>query len=263
MAFPQSPRVVFRENPIEEVICQLRFPTILKVDAEPPADFQERIRSDYPLFEENSSAGPGELLPAEVRKLIGQSNPGSLGSNKTFKFHSESGTWTVSLNRDFLAISTSEYTTWEIFSNHLEAPLRTLVDVYQPAFFSRIGLRYRDVIKRSRLGLDQCQWSELIAPAFAGELSDKFLGASVRALSRQTVVELDDGLGLLTIRHGLGEDEASREECFIWDTDFYRQSRTEIKDADETLNSFNELAGSIFRHSITPKLRDAMGPQNG
>ena len=48
MAFPEVERVIYERNPLDEVICQLRFPAILKID-EPPIAFQEQIRTRYPF----------------------------------------------------------------------------------------------------------------------------------------------------------------------------------------------------------------------
>lgn len=45
MLFPPTQRVIYHKNPLVEVVCQLRFPTILKIDAEIPVAFQEAVRS--------------------------------------------------------------------------------------------------------------------------------------------------------------------------------------------------------------------------
>lgn len=50
MPFPESKRVFYVKNPLAEVICQLRFPAILRIGAESPHEFQERIRDHLPLF---------------------------------------------------------------------------------------------------------------------------------------------------------------------------------------------------------------------
>ena len=55
MPFPKSKRVQYRLSPIRTVVCQLRFPTILRVEALQPVDFQEEIRRAFPLFQEKSS----------------------------------------------------------------------------------------------------------------------------------------------------------------------------------------------------------------
>ena len=54
MVFPNFERVVYKKNPLEEVICQLRFPPILRIDSGNAADFQDVIRQDYPLYSEAS-----------------------------------------------------------------------------------------------------------------------------------------------------------------------------------------------------------------
>ena len=54
MPFPEVERVIYARNPLDQVVCQLRFPPILKIDAEIPAGFQDRVREDYPNFSETS-----------------------------------------------------------------------------------------------------------------------------------------------------------------------------------------------------------------
>ena len=49
MPFPEATRVIYHKNPLTDVICQLRFPPILKIDSEIPSLFQDTIREQYPL----------------------------------------------------------------------------------------------------------------------------------------------------------------------------------------------------------------------
>ena len=48
--FSDEPRCIYRNNQIAEVICQFRFPEILKIASDPPAAFQEAIRAAYPQY---------------------------------------------------------------------------------------------------------------------------------------------------------------------------------------------------------------------
>ena len=50
MLFSNRPRTHFPNAPIHEVICQLRFPTILSINNAEPADFQEAIREEFPQY---------------------------------------------------------------------------------------------------------------------------------------------------------------------------------------------------------------------
>jgi uncharacterized protein (TIGR04255 family) len=70
MAFPEAPRVIYEKNPLDEVLCQLRFPTVLKIDAEPPAAFQELIRADYPFYERKPTFKLPPGLPAGVAQMV-------------------------------------------------------------------------------------------------------------------------------------------------------------------------------------------------
>ena len=40
-------RYLYTRSPLAEVICQLRFPTILSIGARETAEFQEAIRAEY------------------------------------------------------------------------------------------------------------------------------------------------------------------------------------------------------------------------
>jgi uncharacterized protein (TIGR04255 family) len=52
MPFPEIERIVYRNNPLTEVVCQLRFPPILSIESELPVKFQDAIREMYPSFQE-------------------------------------------------------------------------------------------------------------------------------------------------------------------------------------------------------------------
>ena len=50
MLFSKHPRTAYANAPAHEVICQLRFPAILTINDNAPAEFQEAIREDFPQF---------------------------------------------------------------------------------------------------------------------------------------------------------------------------------------------------------------------
>ena len=67
--FPPAPRVFYRKAPLVQVTCQLRFQPILRITA-PPADFQERIRRQFPLLERVPSVDLPIQLPPGVMDAI-------------------------------------------------------------------------------------------------------------------------------------------------------------------------------------------------
>ena len=50
MKTPDNRSFLYEKNQLIETICQLRFPTILSIDAKEPADFQDTIRADFPRY---------------------------------------------------------------------------------------------------------------------------------------------------------------------------------------------------------------------
>ena len=165
MLFPESDRVIYRHNPLAEVICQLRYPRILRIERDVPSDFQEQIRAEYPTVNEVPAFPP---IPPEVLSLAGI-DAGAF-ARRAFDFLSPDGIWKISLASEFLALTSTKYSRWEDFRKRLESITGILVDTYQIPRFERVGLRYRDLIRRSDLGVDGQPWSTLLRRELLGEL---------------------------------------------------------------------------------------------
>jgi uncharacterized protein (TIGR04255 family) len=246
---------------LAEVLCQLRFPPILRIDTGPPAAFQERVRQQYPLYSEGIRR---EIVLPQLPKLITQRLGEELGSpkiRKSYDFHSADSEWTVGLTRDFLALSTQRYERWEHFREHLQVPLRSLLEEYAPPFFTRIGLRYQHIIRRSTLGQKDARWSDLLQPHISGELASDDVAGDLESTMRQTVIRLPDGRSRVRIVHGLIELSEPAEVCYVIDSDFYTDQQTEPGNAIDTLNAFNTQARRLFRWCITDRLHRSMDPQ--
>ncbi len=256
MIFSDSPRETYRHNPLKEVICQLRFPPILKITASAPAEFQEKIRSTFPLY---SAESPTESLPKEINELLGAINlPGIMGQSVVHKFEDEGKIRSISLNQDFLALSEKKYTRWSDFRGDLEQAEGAFRGEYSPAFYTRIGLRYVDVIDKEALGLGSSQWTDLFNNTFLGLLAAD--EAKMVAASTQILVELPaDVKGFMKVRHGFAST-TDKKRVYMIDSDFFTQERSEPNNAFTTLDQFNRLASKFFRWAISPRLRDAMGP---
>ena len=61
MLFSGRPRTQYRNAPAHEVICQLRFPTILTINTVEPADFQEAIRAEFPNYARRQDVTPPKI----------------------------------------------------------------------------------------------------------------------------------------------------------------------------------------------------------
>jgi uncharacterized protein (TIGR04255 family) len=267
MPFSSYERVIYKKNPLLEVICQLRFPRILKINEIKPVDFQERIRDKYPLYQvtleqqQQFTIDIGATNETPPTPRILQSEP-----INNYKFSSVDEKWHINLTSTFLSLSTSNYERWERFLENLREPLSALFEVYHPAFFERIGLRYVDAFKRTDLNLQNTEWTELIQPFVLGFMSNPDIKKDVR--NQNTIVELDIGNGAIAqIRAtkgfvgnvNLGFPIMDDEESFILDSDMYLL-RKKNDEWYEALNYLHNHSTKLIRSIITPKLHEAMEP---
>jgi uncharacterized protein (TIGR04255 family) len=258
MPFPKSQRVLYSKNPLNEVICQLRFPTILRIDAELPTEFQERIREEYPTYQVNQPKPPESL--ANLMQIVPEITAQVVG-NKTHQFIGEEGKWKIGLNRDFLSISTAAYQHWESFKSRLMEASEALQTIYRPSYFGRIGLRYQNLICRSRLGLQGIPWSELLQPHISGALALTEIEDTVTGLTGRIIFDLGKVQGHLLVQYGLARVDESEEICFLIDADYYTEKRTELNNGFEILDQLHQHSGNFFRWCITDQLHEAMDPR--
>ena len=258
--FPESPRVIYRKNPLGQVVCQLRFPPVLRIETELPAAFQERIRSDYPILRQSVPADSLQLPPNVPEALVNMLRSAVPKRQVAYDFVAPDDKWAVGLTREFLALTSTNYRRWEQFEDHLSGPVKALLDVYSPVFFSRVGLRYQDVITRSELGLGDIPWAELLHSHISGVLSSSELQGSVDGVTSQALVKFPKGPERVLLRYGLIERADTKEECFLIDSDFYTEERIGTDNVIDTLRHFNQQSGRLFRWCITEKLHLAMDP---
>src|SRR5262249_32728633 len=131
---------------------------LLSIETQAPAQFQEHIRQSFPLFE-RASFGIGGSLPTEVMQLLQ-----SQFAQSNYVFLTADRNWTVCFSPYSLSLQTKAYKTWIDFRHRFLEILVALKQVYTPAFFTRVGLQYQDLIFRAELGLASRKWSELIRP---------------------------------------------------------------------------------------------------
>lgn len=263
MAFPATKRVVYQQNPLAEVIGQLRFPPILRIETEVPAAFQEQIRAKYPLLREGPSLTIPESVSNDLAKLVAANL--SQVQRTSREFISADGKWKVSLTRDFLALTTTTYERWEEFRGRLQDLVESLVRVYAPPFYTRVGLRYKDVIERSSLGLLDRKWSQLLRGELLGALAARDLADDVVDTYQTLTVRLaDERDSHVRLTHGLviKEDPGNKEIGYLIDADFFTTQRVEVHDAFQVLDLFNRHSGRLFRWCIRDDLHHAMVPRD-
>ena len=261
MLFDNRPRTHYEKNALREVICQLRFPEILTIEANVPAAFQEIIRDEFPRYSVRKEA-PLPKLTGAPGNLQLEKQP----QNNNYQFISEDGVWRVNLTSRFISLACNRYTNWEDFAAKLDKPLAAFIKTYRPAYFERVGLRYLNFISRKALELDATPFRELIQSQYLGILSDEQVHESTGtrfsvdaefAIRGGCRTKIHAGPG--QVKRGPVED---KEVKFIFDLDVYMLGKVAINLSAGALQTLHSQADSIFRGAITDTLHEAMEPRS-
>lgn len=254
-------RYLYARAPLAEVICQLRFPTILSIGAREPAEFQDAIRADYPRY------AARQEHPAPKLTGIGTAAP-SLQQQPpvtNYNFISQDGKWKINLTNSFIALSTVGYTRWEDFAQRLDFVLAQFIRIYQPAFFERIGLRYVNAVSKKAVGMEDLLWDDLIQSPYIGILSEPDVDESA---VHKCSMDVETGLGggcRMKLHAGPGQlrrpgQEAHSETRFILDGDFSAAGNLTGDQIPARLETLHSWAVRLFQGAITRELHEAMGP---
>ena len=149
----------------------------------------------------------------------------------------------------------------------LDKPLAEFIQVYQPAYFQRIGLRYVNIVSRKKLDLEGTPWSELFTPAYLGPLVEPDIAPEqIPAFTAEFSVKMDSsstakiktGTGRLQARPGTPQDP---EEKYILDLDLSMGGNLPCTFAAGALETLHGHAAPVFEGAVTDTLRRAMDPQ--
>ena len=261
MLFSDRARSHYPNAPLHEVICQLRFPTILTINNVEPADFQEAIRAEFPQYaRRQDTAAP---------KITGLGGPSPKVEQQppvtNYHFLSADGKWKLNLTENFIALSTLRYPGWPEFARMLDKPLASFIRIYKPAYFQRVGLRYVNLISRQRLGLEGTPWTELIAPAYTGPLQEEDVAEdSVLNCGCDLLLKLDSSCqakihaGPGHVKNNTPNAPQDPEEKFIFDMDLSMNGQTPCTLAAAALETLHGHSTRLFEGAVTDRLRGAM-----
>jgi len=264
MLLGESERVIYKKTSLIQVVCQIRFPRILSINEKAPTDFQEQIREQYPLYNVAVEQQQQVFVPMDVKVSF----PSTWNEwSKIHTFSSQDKAWAITLTSTYLALTTSAYKRWEDFLEHLTRSLEALKQIYKPAFFERVGLRYVNAVRRSQLLMDESTpWKDLIEPFALGFLlNDSFASEEVISYVSTTEVKVGkDALARINTSTGYMETEMRQpkpELSFIIDSDLFFGVRKRLDEIYEALPYLNQWARKLIQSIITEKLHNAMEPE--
>lgn len=238
--FPQVEDIHLAKAPLREVICQVRFPVILRIANEEPVELQEKIRARFPVLEVEH----GVLVEMEGLKPKGQVGL----APPSYHFHNQDRTCSVTLAPDFYALSSKAYKHWSGFSDDLDFISRAAHAEYAFPYATRIGLRYINVLEPKKIGLES--FNDVLS-ALRDELTVMLKTDAIQSpeLALQRIQAVTNG-DRFTFLYGLLHEGMPLEPKFMLDFDMYAEGNLMLEDLLDRCRRYHEFIYSAFRWCI-------------
>lgn len=235
----------YRHNFLRQVVCELRFPTLLELGAQrPPAAFVSALRKEYPHLE----------LGNEVALIIGGASTG--GPAYAHIFRSSKQTWTVSLKQSTVTIETIAYTTYAQLKERVGRVVEAAAKVIDSDFFTRIGLRYVNVINAHNDPVRGWVNPELVQPLLSG-----VFGGVHEYAGRLHLAATDGGC---LLQHGiqLKKPQPGEEAVpdYVLDIDAFRND-VPIGDVASALDAMHRQAFDVFDWCLGQEARQHLSSE--
>ncbi len=235
--FPSKTEIQLKKAPLNEVVCQVKFAPILRISKEPPSDFQEAVRQRFPslLVEQ----GVLVLFPGAA----GVEKPSMESAPRIYRFRTPDELSHVALAMDFFALSTKQYTHWNVFVQDVELGYAAFQKIYQVPYATRIGLRFINRFDQKNTG---CASTDQILELFRSELTC-LIHTDVWKEPQEFLsqVLLNDEKAKLAIRVGFGRE--NDEPFFALDLDYFEEGQISLDDLTSRLNQYHTRIYDAFR----------------
>ena len=259
MLFSNTKRIVYKNPPLEYVVCQLRFPTIFEISKEDPTGFQEKLRVKFPLYEIQQQTGisiqmgaPGLTTPPIVADPSSLKNYGFLSLDR--KMH-------VNLANNMIAITTEleTYKSWDNFRELLDNTISYFLEEFKPVIFNRIGLRFLNIFSKKEYGCTNLRWRDIIENSMLGVLADPDVKddeievnnySTLIPLGSKHKVVLNAGLGKKT-----PNDCTESETVYVIDCDYFCDQQTQINDYSEVMETLHGYSTKFIHYFVRPEFK--------
>jgi len=239
LRFPQQEDVRLQRAPLAEVVCQVRFPPILRIAGEQPIAFQERMRERFPQLDvEQGMIVP--MVPLSTTPPSAQPQP------RIFRFKSPGDHTMVSLALDFYALSTTSYTHWRDFLEYLSFVHQAACEVYTIPYATRVGLRYINHLTRQNTGANNVSelWG-ILRPELTVLLKGDCWDEPQEMLNQILLTGGENEQ--LTLRSGFRGGE---KPIFLLDFDYYSEGNIPLENLSDLCHRYHEVIHNAFRWCI-------------
>lgn len=258
---PSVEEVPLPSSPLVNVIAQVRFPAVMKIEADKSfvATFQEAIRQDYPILRTERQLGV----------MIGPSGAVPQDAGTVWRFEAQDpDAWQVTLASSFVSLSARRYTRRSDLLQRLAVLLHALDAWLSPQVCDRIGVRYVDRVTGDHLlHLDKLVRPEILC--LSGGKAEEGGAKVIHSLS-DTLFQLEDASQLRgrwgSLPAGATYDpgiEPANERSWLLDLDYSTSTPQDfdLAEISDRVATFCDRIYTFFRWSVTDDFLTAFGAE--
>lgn len=221
-------------NHIDRVICQVHFPPVLSIGKE-ITKIQERIIKDYPLY---------QLAPAVT-------GPNGMPLPKTHIFANKERCWEVTISISSVSIVTTRYTGWKEMKERLDFIISTLDDMFEIPGTYRIGLRFINAIRPSKLKDNSIQ---VLSDTFNNIVPEgnKFFSITLNNIWDENICSNSE-ISRIVFTDG------ENDEGFLVDNDVYSEIDLPFLEIKNQVEKLHVKSRELFARYTTENLQREVG----
>ena len=112
--------------------------------------------------------------------------------------------------------------------------LSAVCGTYKPSFFTRLGLRYQNVVDKNALGLKDVAWNELLSEFVLGPLAVPEYVELAQEHNGTFLIQLDNFQDVVRVQYGLVTEKSGDPAniLFMLDQDFFTKNNVETEASD-------------------------------
>ena len=233
------------ESPLQQVVCQVRFPLELDLQQGGPSASQihKILEDEYPRFVKE--------MRAEIQ--ISSDGP-KTATTPVCKLSDLRGNWSVVIAPTHVTLEVvgGAYVDWDDLRARYERIIKAAAEVLSIRVTDRLGLRYTNVIDSSSVeGL-----RGMVGPAFLGPFVDTETTELHQWLGQ---LHLREAMGSAVLRYGVLIPDGGGL-AYKLDTDCYSDEPTEfsVDDVLTRLTAFNDVAFRVFTWAMKPAYLESL-----
>lgn len=241
--FPHVEEVKLERSPLQEVVCQVRYPMVLRIIEHEPTGLQEAIRDRFPELQIESSMTM-TVETSERPRPIG-------GERRIYRFGSPDGSRMLSLAPDFYALSTTAYSGWTAFADDLGYVHEAILREYAIPHAKRVGLRYINHIDASFTESgDPNELLGLVKDSLVPLIAQGIVSAPKVGFSRYESKLSENTDENLTFQFGIVPRGPDAESVFLLDFDAFVTAVVPLHEVLARCDRFHTLIHDAFRWCI-------------